>query len=287
MDTTNIPNKFVAKTSVGSFQVNISNRDYITIGSRHACVQIAYKYKTNTANLDWLQTEQGGCEVSEKKISAEETVVMTDLGFTILRQLYPSVHPIINLRDSSKFACKLPDNNTVSISSMKSHLLRYGKTYYQMRFNAHLLYPESESAYHSFVKARNSATYFDKTFDFHNDDLNKALSPILKQSTNWGEFFTKMYDTYGRNSCALMHSWYLDVYGMLAKNPIHSDWTIDLNTRPMIEYTITSRNHSKNYTRKSYVYNPYDFGGGYFPSLLSYGSILQNTSHTSRTKKRH
>ena len=73
---------------------------------------------------------------------------------------------------------------------------------------------------------------------------------------------------------------------MLAKRAIHSEWTIDIQNRPMIDYTITNINHSKNFTRKSYVYNPYEFSGGYNPSSLSYRSILYRTKHKSSTRKR-
>ena len=278
MSTNNIPNNFVAKTSFGSFQVKITNRDYIIIGSQHKCVQIAYNYKTNIANLDWIQAARGGCEVSGKNIRGINTVAMADLGFTILRQLYPSVEPILHLRDSSKFACRLPDDTSVSVSSMTYHLLLYGKTYYQDRFHATLLYPESEPAYRAFVEARKNPKYFNKNYDFRNDDLNDAFKTLRESSNNWGEFFEQLKHKYNDNTCTLMYSWCMDVFSMLAKVPIHTDWVIDMNTRPMIDYTITSRNNSTNYTRKSYEYSPHIYGGGYFPTLMSYRSILRGTT---------
>ena len=288
----NIPNKFVVKTDIGIFQIKITNRDYITIGTKNDCVQIAYNIKQNTAHLDWLGTEKGGCEgmpeskdEGGKEIHGKDTIKMVDLGFTILKQLYPNVNNPITLRDSSKFKCRLPDNNTTSISSMIYNLLLSGQTYYQSRFNAVLKYKESELAYDEFVKARNNPELFNKTYDFNNKDLNMVLSPILYNSNNWGDFFKKMYDTFGRNTCALMHSWYLDVYGFLAKQPIHTDWIIDISERPFIDYIIINKNNSKSYTRKSYVYNPYDFSGGYFPSLLSYHKIIRKSANRIQTMK--
>lgn len=136
--STNIPNTFTAKTAFGTFEIKITNRDYINIGSKNFCVQIAYSITKNTAKLDWLGTEEGGCEATGKVIHGEDTVKMTDLGFTILKQLYPNVNPNISLRDSSSFKCRLPNNKLFPISLLKYYLLIYGETYYQQRFNAKL-----------------------------------------------------------------------------------------------------------------------------------------------------
>ena len=56
-----IPNRFTAKTIFGTFQIKITNRSYISIGSNN-CVQIGYNASTNEATLDWLRTEKCGCE---------------------------------------------------------------------------------------------------------------------------------------------------------------------------------------------------------------------------------
>lgn len=111
----------------------------------------------------------------------------------------------------------------------------------------------------------------------------------MATSNNWGEFFNKLYKQFGRNTCALVHSWYLDVYGFLARPAIHTDWVIDIQHRPEIDYEIIKRNNSKNYTRKSYTYNPYEFtrGGGYFPSLIKYKKILYKPTHKGYTLKKN
>ena len=284
---TNIPNNFIAKTDIGSFRIKITNRDYISVGAKNNCVQISYNVKKNTAKLDWLGTEKGGCEINDKEIHGKNTVKMTDLAFTILKQLYPDVNPIVSLCDSSTFNCRLPDNKPVSISLMKYNLLLTGKTYYQNRFNASLKYKESELAYNSFVKNRGDSSLFDKQYDFNNKDLNINLQPILSKSLNWGDFFDRLNTQFGRNTCILVYSWYLDIFGFLAKEAIHSEWVIDINERPIVDYIITHQNNSKNYTRKSYTYNPYEFGGGgnYYPSLLSYKKILNKPTHRGKTLK--
>jgi hypothetical protein len=268
-----IPNRFVAKTDFGSFHIKITNREYITIGTKHDCVQIAYNISSNTATLDWLGTDKGGCEVDGKDIHGVNTVKMVDLAFTILKGLYPSVNPLVSLRDSSTFKCNLPDGRPVSISNMIYNLLINGKTYYQNRFDATLKYDKSHEAYDMFLKARSDPSFFNKLYDFRNKDLNKILAGILQDSNNWADLFKGIYSQFGRQSCILMYSWYLDVYGYLAPIPIHSDWVIDISNRASIPYTITQRNNSKNFTRKSYIYNPYEFSGGFFPSFIDYSRV--------------
>ena len=281
----NLPNKFTAKTEFGSFVITITNRDYISVGAKNKCVQIAYNIHKNTAKLDWLGTEKGGCEVNGKDIHGDDTIQMTDLAFTILQQLYPNVNPLISLCDSSTFKCRIPNGNPASISLMKYNLLLSGKTYYQKQFKAKLQYSESEPAYHTFLENRTDPFLFDKSYNFNNKDLNTVLQPILQNSNNWGDFFKKVEDKFGRNTCTLVYSWYLDVYGFLAKQAIHTDWVIDINTRPKINYLITNQNNSRNYTQKSYTYNPYEFSGGYYPSLISYKKLLNKPSHRNKTLK--
>lgn len=267
-----IPNRFTAKTSIGSFDIKITNREYITIGTKQDCVQIFYNSIENAAKLDWLGTEKGGCEI------------MVNLGFTILKQLYPNVNPNISLLDSSTFVCRLPDNKPISISNMIYNLLITGKTYYQNKFNATLRYKNSERAYHAFVKNRLDPAYFDKYYNFYNNDLNIILQPILQSSNNWGEFFNTLYTNYGRQSCVLMHSWYKQLYGFLAQDAIHNEWVINMD-RKSVEYAILASKHStRNYTRKSYVYNPY-VEGGYYPTQIKYNNISFITSNITKTLK--
>jgi hypothetical protein len=281
-----IPNNFTVKTDIGSFHIKITNRDYISVGAKNNCVQIAYNTKTNTANLDWLGTAQGGCEIDGKDIRGDDTIKMVDLAFTILQQLYPNVNHLVSLCDSSTFNCRLPNNKPVSMSLMKYNLLLTGKTQYQSKFNATLKYNESLEAYNAFIKNRENNDIFDKTYDFNNNDLNTLLQPILKSSSNWGEFFEKVYKEFGRNTCAVMYSWYLDVYGFLAKQAIHTDWVIDISNRPKITYSIVSKNNTKNFTRKQFVYNPYEFGGGrYYPTLISYRKIVKKPSVMGKTRR--
>ena len=274
----NILNNFIAKTSIGSFNIKITNRDYISIGNKIYCVQIKYDASDNTATLDWLGTDKGGCEIDNKPIRGSNTIIMTNLGFTILRQLYPNVNPLVKLIDSSKFRCDLPTDRPVSISNMIYNLLLSGKTYYQRNFNAKLRYAKSEEAYNNFIENRTNPNMFDKSYNFRVEELNEMLRPIMKASNNWGEFFEKLYRKFGRETCIVIHEWYLNIYGYLAQQAIHTEWTIDVSNRENVEYTISSRNNSRNYTRKAFIYNPYED----IPQQISYKDIIIPVKHDRR-----
>ena len=274
----NIPNNFTAKTSIGSFNIKITNRDYISIGNKIYCAQIKYDASDNTATLDWLGTDKGGCEIDNKDIRGSNTIIMTDLGFTILRQLYPNVNPLVKLIDSSKFRCDLPTDRPVSISNMIYNLLLSGKTYYQRNFNAKLRYAKSEEAYNNFIENRENPNMFDKSYNFRVEELNEMLRPIMKASNNWSEFFEKLYRKFGRQTCVVIHEWYLNIYGYLAQQAIHTEWTIDISNRENVEYTISSRNNSRNYTRKAFIYNPYED----IPQQISYKDIIIPVKHDRR-----
>jgi len=266
-----LPNKFVAKTLFGNFQIKISNKSFITIGSKNDCVQISIK-PNKQATLEWLGTDKGGCEESGKTIHGKDTIAMVDLGFTIMKQLVPDTNPFVHLRDSSKFDCTLQNGRKTSISNMIYNLLIKGETYYQDKFNASLLYTESQDALTKYVTSWSDS--IDKDFDFENDELNMELKPLLNESNSWKEFMEKVYKTYGQKTCLVIHSWYLRLYGMLAKIPIHSDWKIDISKRDPIEYEISEVRNARSNTRKVFEYNPFTFeGGGHIPSLLSYKNI--------------
>jgi hypothetical protein len=283
MNGLEIPNIFLAKTAFGTFQVKITNRTYISIGAKKNCVQIGYNTDLNEATLDWLGTEQGGCEQNGKTIKGTDTIAMTDLGFTILKNLYPDVKQWIKLRDSSKFNCNLPDGNRYPISNMIYNLLLNGETYYQKKFKAVPLFDEAYPAYETFYSSWKSKP-LPSSFSFQNNDLSEMLMPIYKRSNNWQQFFQELYTIYGRNTCLIMHSWYLNVYSDLARVPITTDWKIDIHTREIIPYEITSVNSIKNYTRKTYAYDPYNFSGGYFPAFIQYKDFV-NSVRNDKTRK--
>lgn len=256
-----LPDKFVVKTDFGLFQIKITNRDYITIGTGNDCVQIAYDVNKNTATLDWLSTEKGGCEETDKPIHGKDTTAMIDLGLTILRQLYPSVNPTAYLIDSSAFTCLLPDGSKFRISNTIYNLLTKGKTYYQDRLNAVPRNDEYKDTVSNYQKAW-ATEPVPEDFDFVNPDIARILEPLRSESNTWKEFLEAIYKKYGRNTCTIIAPWHLQAHSELMRHGyIPPNWKFDLTLRPMIPYEITNV-RVKSGTRKNNVYNPYIWGGG-------------------------
>ena len=108
--------------------------------------------------------------------------------------------------------------------------------------------------------------------------------PIYKKCSTWKEFFQTIYAKYGRKTCTLIHSWYSGVYGSLAKVPITTDWKIDLTTRPMLPFEITSKNNSRNNTYKLFKYDEFNFSGGYYPSYMKYKDYI-HSKRPNKTRK--
>jgi len=279
-----LPNRFTAETSFGLFDVKLSNREYITIGTKRQCLQLGYVAETNKAELSWVGTEQGGCEKEDKDIHGNDTVAMTDLGFTILRQLNPAVDKWITLRDSSSFKCELPDGSRVPISLMKYNLLLYGSTYYQRRFHAIPLYDEAIPGADAFVHAWETNPLPTSPPPFKNSELAEILTPLYEQSHSWKEFFQSIYRIYGRKTCHMLHGWYLDVYGSLAKVPVTTDWKIDMAERPVIPFVVRDANNNRNFTRKRYTYDPSTFSSGPYLASLRYKDVRRSTG-PGKTRK--
>jgi hypothetical protein len=282
---TPLPNEFTAKTTFGSFKVKITNRNYINVGgNNNVCFQVGYDEFENEGKIDWLGTESLKCEQSEKIINGVDTVAMADLGLTILRKLYPNIQKWVKLRDSSKFNCTLPDGNNVKISMMILQLLLHGETYYQSRFKAVPVYDEAITAYELFHKAWLNDPLPSRPPFIKNEDLTEMLTPLYKKSKSWKDFFSEIYKIYGRKSCEIIQSWYKDVYGILAKYPITTDWKIDVTTRPMIPFEITNKSSNANYTRKKFKYDPFIQLGGYYQSILKYKGYV-SPSGDGKTRK--
>lgn len=282
-----LPERFTAETEFGKFDVRITNNEYISIGSRNSCVQIGYSVKTNTARLDWLGTEKGGCEKEDNPIRGPLTIKMTDLGFTILRDLIPSVNPFIQLTDSSTFVCILPNGQKIPMSKQKFNLLLFGKTFYQEAFGAVPMNDENK-AHQVFVSARIDPSKKPPIFEFNHPDLNSLLDPIYNKTETWKDFFDELYNQFGyKKLCTLMYPWYLQTIGILTKHEVTSYWKIDITSRPRISYIISNASSGSKATRKNFTYNPFVFGGAR-PHIyeMSFKSLLKR-HRFGQTTRRH
>lgn len=280
-----LPELFTAKTTFGDFRVRIVGNDYISIGGKNDCVQIYYDSHTNKGKLDRLETEKGGCSLSSDDIKGEKTIQMTDLGFTVLRTLYPSVKEV-TLIDSAKFPCKLPDGSLASMSYKQFFLLLKGKTYYQDRFQATPELPQEAQALLDFEKNWKDPQHKPDTFNFMNPTLQTLLTPIYKASSTWEQFINKLFELYNRNICQIMFPWYLYAYAKIITYEITTFWKIDISKRPHIPFEINDAKEMQRYTRKNLVYDPSTFWGGSIYQI-QYTNILNvNTRKHRYSRKR-
>lgn len=254
------------KTRAGIFKVvvnddihtNVHTREkivtgkLISVGGKNTCVFIKTFNNSTNAHLNNVKTSSGGCEVNNKKIVGENTVIMVKLAFTIVREIAPHVKTI-ELDDSSVFTCELEDEGSGSrsfgISIALYELAFHQSTWYERHFNAKL---ETEAANDAYLKAK-EGFYKPKpeNFNFLNNSLNQLLTPIYKSTKTWKEFFTEIYKI--ENKCRIMFPWYKRAVssamgGMVCENQIR---IIDIYKFPndAIEYKLVKLG-SRGGTRK-------------------------------------
>ena len=206
------------KTNAGIFKVVVNDdietdlntrKNFVTgklisIGGKNTCVFIKTSNNSTNANLNNVKTSAGGCEIDNKKIIGENTVIMVKLAFTIVKEVAPHVKTI-ELDDSSVFSCDLDNGRSFGISIALYELAFHQATWYERHFNAKLI---TETANKAYLKAKEG---FDKPkpekFDFLNNSLNQLLMPIYINTTTWKEFFAEIYKI--DKKCRIMFPWYI------------------------------------------------------------------------------
>jgi hypothetical protein len=260
------------KTKFGTFRVNIVNdvttnpmtRETtkigitLSVGGKNTCVFIKVPDYKDTAHLTNLKTKDGGCELTDKKISGENTIGMVNLAFTIIREICPHIK-YIKLEDKSDFTCVFENGMKVGISMIYYEFAFYQESYYQKRFGAYLKDTTLRELYNERIKGFNEKlpTYF----SFNNKDLDVILTPIYLQSNTWKDFFQKLYTM--PNVCQIMFPWYRDAMTEIFKGVSfeRQTWVIDMYNNPKlfdVEYTklnVGGRKSRKNIVYKYDIYN--------------------------------
>jgi len=176
----------------------------ISIGGKNTCVFIKTSNNSTNAYLNNVKTSAGGCEIDNKKIIGENTVIMVKLAFTIVKEVAPHIKTI-ELDDSSVFSCELDNGRSFGISIALYELAFHQATWYERHFDAKLI---TETANKAYLKAKEG---FDKPkpekFDFLNNSLNQLLMPIYINTTTWKEFFAEIYKI--DKKCRIMFPWYI------------------------------------------------------------------------------
>lgn len=196
-----IPDKetYTIKSSVGSFRVekDISrqyngsyNCDLLKVGGKNFCITFSFKRQNTFAELQWLLTDKGGCELTNIAIKGKYTVHLFHLSINILKTYLPSLTHI-ELLDNSKFSCIMPNNKIQTIQLNYYYYLLKGSTFYDNKFGA---YPKDPIERERYIYNKNlyPTKIITESFDFINDDLQNMFGPLLSSSTTWKEFIDKL-----------------------------------------------------------------------------------------------
>ena len=112
----------------------------VNLGGRNKCVIFKVPNdKTSTiADLTMVKTSDGGCELSEKRVSGDKTIYLVQLGVQIIREYFKHIK-VIKLLDTSKFTCPFPTGELRTIDMSKYEILFKGQSYYESRYNARII----------------------------------------------------------------------------------------------------------------------------------------------------
>lgn len=245
--------RYYVKTSVGKFRIEFSDT-HLRVGGKRFCVEIRFG-DSLTAELQWLITKDGGCEVDDKPIQGNDTVHLLYISFTLLK-LHKDIR-FITLLDNSKYDCIFADGSKTTIFMNKYNYLFHGGTWYDIKTNAIPIDPDLMKFYNE-TKTLYTDPSIKKPFDFRNPLLQKELTPIYEESSTWKEFADALYKKYDkRELCRKIAPWYLYAVAILTKNRMLPEyWMIDISDIPSIPFT---RVQNGGRTRKQYVLENQDY----------------------------
>jgi hypothetical protein len=245
----------ICQTNFGKFKIKVDTSN-INVGGRNFCVNIAL-YEKETS-LYWLKTEEGGCELTDKEIRGDNTIKMTNLGFSLLRKYYPERGNIVTLLDDSGVSWKDKKGKKYKTNFLKGYLLIHRKTWYEDKFGAVMCNKEDYIKYRE--KANNNFDDPSKkpdTFNFISEGAKEKLIPLYRETKTWGEFIDKFIEKYGDEKYKLMNEWYRKaIYEIFDKMEINQEWEIDISKQPYIECNLQTGGARK--TRKRISFSRYN-----------------------------
>ena len=197
----------VSHTSM-QFRVKLTP-DIISVGGQTKnCVQITVKSK----EIAWVKSSvEGECELNKKPVGGQDTIHMIHIALWFLKNGYKGIHyPVLTeleLTDSSKFQCSMPDGSERSMSMLHRDALIHGMSFYERKLGAEPRFNAGKEAMNILREKRKTKQPY---FDFRNADLNVQLRPLYDQSTSWENFMKNLVKVYGSvHVCQIMHPWYL------------------------------------------------------------------------------
>jgi len=231
---------FFVKTSVGTFRVEKTDT-HLKVGGKRFCVEL--KIGTDTSELQWLITKDGGCEIDDVPIHGSSTVHLLNLSFTLLKEYTKGTR--VTFLDNSKYDCAL-ENGSVTIFMNKYSYLFYGGTWYEMKLGA-IPIDSTQRAMYNETKALYTDPFAKATFDF---GTQKDLIPIYEEAATWKEFADALHARYKPEElCRKIAPWYLSAVAVLTKYRMLPEyWEIDISDIA-IPYTVQRGGKTRKYTR--------------------------------------
>jgi hypothetical protein len=220
------------KTSFGTFLIKTTPSN-IAVGGTKFCVNITIQ--DENAELYWLGTKEGGCELHGKTIRGSDTVKMADLAFTSLRLQNNSIKTV-KLIDDSGFTWRDGRGKPYKVNFLKGYLLLYQKTWYEDKFGAIMQNHEEYTAYIKRKENFYDPTKKPATFNFINAEAKEKLEPLYNATSTWKEFIDELIRLYDSEKYKLIFDWYRNaIYHIFDKHDIDQYWEIDISERPVIK----------------------------------------------------
>ena len=236
---------YFVKTSVGTFRVE-KTATHLRVGGKRFCVEL--KIGTDTSELQWLITKDGGCEIDDVPIHGSATIHLLNLSFTLLK-LYTKGTRVTFL-DNSKYDCILGNASTVTIFMNKYSYLFYGGTWYDIKVGAIPIDSTQRDMYNK-TKTLYTAPLA-KSFDFGNPILQKELMPIYEQAASWKEFANVLHARYRTEDlCRKIAPWYSSAVAVLTEfRMLPEYWVIDIKDIALPFTYVQRGGKTRRYTRE-------------------------------------
>jgi hypothetical protein len=222
--------KYNVKTSVGLFKV-YKTKTHLRVGGKNFCVEILFQdpKMPEAAELQWLITKEGGCELEGKIIQGDNTAHLLKLSLTLLK-VYRNVQ-YVRLLDNSKYDCVIDDKIKKSIFINKYSYLFHGETWYEMKACAIPVDPSLKALYYETKPLYTEPLAKPSVFDFKNTLLNTELTPIYHATKTWKEFADIIHERYDKKTlCKKILPWYESALAILTNDRMLPEyWKIDIS----------------------------------------------------------
>ena len=273
---------YYIKTPIGTFRVVKSSHTEVTKGQKFVysmlkiggpknnCIEYKWYNNDDRAELQWLDVEQGGCELTDVEIRKEKTVTFMYIGMTLLRTYIPTLKKIW-LLDNSKIKCTLPlqenqQTPAIQIMSLKNfYFLTKQSTWYEAKFGAYPLFEKEHITYMKYKQNFTDPARKPIIFDFGNSDLRNYFFPIYETTVTWADFIKAI----GEQPCNRFIPWYMRaVSELVERHTILPDyWQIDINeTTPTVQFEIQG-GRGGGYKRKTQRKQRYGIAGINYPDM--------------------